>query len=138
MAPTSTGLEEASLEGTVPTHRGDRPLVGAAIPGALRCRLRRGSSDSQLERGREGKFEMTLLKLLNTLREVESTIKKEKPILYASETNTKRKANKTVKKGMCKGKLGKKKIAKKHPTKDKGQCFHYSKDGYRRRNMIGL
>ncbi|RWW43476.1 hypothetical protein BHE74_00050854, partial [Ensete ventricosum] len=43
--PTSTGLEEASLEGTVPTHRGDRPLVGAAIPGALRCRLRRGSAN---------------------------------------------------------------------------------------------
>ncbi|RZR87712.1 hypothetical protein BHM03_00015170 [Ensete ventricosum] len=67
------------------------------------------------------KFEVTLPKLLNMLREAESTIKKEKPILYVGETKKKRKASKTLKKGKGKGKLGKENIAKKDPAKDKGQ-----------------
>ena len=78
------------------------------------------------------KFEVTLPKLLNMLREVESTIKKEKPVLYTGETRKKRKAEKSLSKG--KGRLGKAKVAKKDSTKDKGQCFHYGKDGHRKRN----
>ncbi|RWW47239.1 hypothetical protein BHE74_00046780, partial [Ensete ventricosum] len=58
--------------------------------------------------------------LLNMLREAESAIKKEKPVLYISETNKKRKASKILKKGKGKGRLGKVKVAKKDPTKDKG------------------
>ncbi|RRT75149.1 hypothetical protein B296_00016532 [Ensete ventricosum] len=45
------------------------------------------------------KFELTLLELLNMLREVESTIKKEKPVLYNGETKKKMNASKTLKKG---------------------------------------
>ncbi|RWW54031.1 hypothetical protein BHE74_00039424 [Ensete ventricosum] len=44
-------------------------------------------------------LEVTLSELLNILREAESTIKKEKLVLYTSETNKKRKASKTLKKG---------------------------------------
>ncbi|RWW17996.1 hypothetical protein BHE74_00009637 [Ensete ventricosum] len=66
------------------------------------------------------KFEVTLPKLLNMLREANSTIKKEKSILYAGETKKKRKANKILKKGIDKGKLGKAKVAKKDPV-DQGQ-----------------
>ncbi|RRT72128.1 hypothetical protein B296_00004090 [Ensete ventricosum] len=71
------------------------------------------------------KFEVTLPELLNMLREAESTIKKEKPILYIGETNKKRKASKTLKKGKGKERPDKAKVAKKYPIKDKGQCFHY-------------
>ena len=73
------------------------------------------------------KLEVTLPKLLNMLREAESTIKKEKPVLYTSETRKKRKAERSLKKGKGKGKLGKAKVAKKDPAKDKGQCFHCGK-----------
>ena len=54
------------------------------------------------------------------LREAESTIKKEKPILYVSETKKKRKIEKSLKKGMGKCKSGKAKVRKKDPVKDKG------------------
>ncbi|KAJ8478061.1 hypothetical protein OPV22_021788 [Ensete ventricosum] len=53
------------------------------------------------------KFEVTLPEILNMLREAESTIKKEKLVLYIGETNKKRKANKTLKKRKGKGRLGK-------------------------------
>ncbi|URD99213.1 hypothetical protein MUK42_30004 [Musa troglodytarum] len=62
------------------------------------------------------------------LREAESTIKKEKPVLYVGETRKKRKAEKSLKKGKGKGKMGKAKVTRKDPTKDRGQCFHYAKD----------
>ncbi|KAJ8512155.1 hypothetical protein OPV22_002589 [Ensete ventricosum] len=45
------------------------------------------------------KFEMTLPKLLNMLREAESANKKEKSVLYIGDTKKKRKASKTHKKG---------------------------------------
>ena len=59
------------------------------------------------------KLEVTLPKLLNMLREAESTIKKEKPVLYTGETRKKRKAERSLKKGKGKVKLGKAKVAKK-------------------------
>ncbi|RRT59222.1 hypothetical protein B296_00002994 [Ensete ventricosum] len=62
------------------------------------------------------------------LREAESIIKKEKPVFYVGETNKKRKANKTLKKGKSKRKPGKTKVAKKDPAKDKGQCFRRGKN----------
>ena len=68
------------------------------------------------------------------LREVESTIKKEKSVLYTSETRKKRKAEKSLKKGKRKGRPGKAKVAKKDPAKDKGQCFHRGKDEHWKRN----
>ena len=76
------------------------------------------------------KLEVTLPELLNILREAESTIKKEKPVLYTSETKKKRKAERSFKKGKGKGKPGKAKVTKKDPAKDKGQCFHCGKDGH--------
>ena len=54
------------------------------------------------------------------LREVESTIKKEKPVLYTGETRKKWKAERSLKKEKGKGRLGKAKVAKKDPAKDKG------------------
>ncbi|RZS29020.1 hypothetical protein BHM03_00062687, partial [Ensete ventricosum] len=75
-------------------------------------------------------FEVTIPKLLNMLREAESTIKKEKLVLYIGETNKKRKANKTFKKSKGKERPGKAKVTKKYPGKDKGQCFHYGQDGH--------
>ncbi|KAJ8485199.1 hypothetical protein OPV22_017684 [Ensete ventricosum] len=74
------------------------------------------------------KFEVTLPELLNMLREAESAIKKEKPILYIGKTKNKRKNSKTLKKGKGKERLCKTKVAKKYPGKDKGQCFHYGRD----------
>ncbi|RWW42961.1 hypothetical protein BHE74_00051443, partial [Ensete ventricosum] len=65
-------------------------------------------------------LEVTLSELLNMLREAKSTIKKEKLVLYIGETNKKRKASKTLKKGKGKERSGKAKVAKKDPTKDKG------------------
>ncbi|RWW78554.1 hypothetical protein BHE74_00013219 [Ensete ventricosum] len=65
-------------------------------------------------------FEVTLPELLNILREAESTIKKEKSVLYIGETNRKRKASKTLNKGKGKERLSRAKIAKKYLTKDKG------------------
>ncbi|RRT40516.1 hypothetical protein B296_00019640, partial [Ensete ventricosum] len=70
------------------------------------------------------KFELTPPELLNMLREAESTIKKEKSVLYIGETNKKRKVIKTLKKGKGKERLGKAKVAKKYPAKDKGYCLH--------------
>ena len=46
----------------------------------------------------------------------------------------KRKAKRSLKKGKGKGKQGKAKVAKKDLTKDKGQCFHYGKNGHWKRN----
>ncbi|RWW18028.1 hypothetical protein BHE74_00012197 [Ensete ventricosum] len=89
--------------------------------------LEEGVSEDEIARY-VNKFEVTLPKLLNMLREDESTIKKEKLILYVNETNKKRKVNKTLKKGKGKGKPGKANVAKKDPAKDKGQFFHYGKD----------
>ena len=71
------------------------------------------------------KLKVTLSKLLNMLREAKSTINKEKPILYTSETIKKRKAKMSLKRGKGKGRSGK---VKKDPAKDKGRCFHYGKD----------
>ena len=68
------------------------------------------------------------------LREVESTIKKEKPVLYTGETRKKRKAKRSPKKGKGKGRPGKAKVAKKDPAKDKDQYFHYGKDRHWKRN----
>ncbi|RWV99339.1 hypothetical protein GW17_00037757 [Ensete ventricosum] len=79
------------------------------------------------------KFEVTFLELLNMLREAKSTIKKEKSVLYISETKKKRKANKTLKKGKGKDRPGRK-IAQKDLVKDKGHCFHCGKDRYWKRN----
>ena len=85
------------------------------------------------------KLEVTLPKLLNMLREVESTIKKEKPVLYTRETIKKRKGEKSLKKSKGKGRLGKAKVAKKDSVKDKGQCFHYSKDEhYKKRGASSI
>ncbi|RWW49504.1 hypothetical protein BHE74_00044316, partial [Ensete ventricosum] len=80
------------------------------------------------------KFEVTLPELLNMLREAESAIKKEKPVLYIGETKKKRKASKIFMKGKGKERPGKVKVAKRDPTKDKGQCFHYGHDGQWKRN----
>ena len=66
------------------------------------------------------KLEMTFPKLLNMLREAESTIKKEKSVLYTGETKKKRKAEKYLKKGKGKGKSGKANVVKKDQAKDKG------------------
>ena len=74
------------------------------------------------------KLKVTLLELLNMLREAKSTIKKEKPVLYTSETRKKKKADISLEKG--KGRPGKAKVAKKDSAKDKGQYFHYDKDGH--------
>ncbi|RWW35863.1 hypothetical protein BHE74_00059157 [Ensete ventricosum] len=49
-------------------------------------------------------LDVTLLELLNMLREAESTIKKEKLVLYIGETKRKRKAGKSLKKRKGKGK----------------------------------
>ncbi|RWV79878.1 hypothetical protein GW17_00058925 [Ensete ventricosum] len=54
------------------------------------------------------------------LREAESTIAKEKSVLYIGQTKKKRKVDKSLKKGKGKGKLNRAKVAKKDPTKDKG------------------
>ena len=62
------------------------------------------------------------------LREVESTIKKENPLLYAGETRKKRNVEKFLNKGKGKGRSSKAKVAKKDRTKDKDHCFHYDKD----------
>ncbi|RWW54211.1 hypothetical protein BHE74_00039219 [Ensete ventricosum] len=75
------------------------------------------------------KLEMTLLELLNMSREVESTIKKEKSILYISETKKKRKVDMSLNKGKGKGRLGKAKVTKKDPMRNKGQCFHSTRRG---------
>ena len=80
------------------------------------------------------KLEMTFPKLLNMLREAESTIKKEKLVLYSGKTRKKRKVGKSLKKGKSKDKPGKANIAKKDLTKDKDHYFHYSKDGHWKRN----
>ncbi|RWW00800.1 hypothetical protein GW17_00036206 [Ensete ventricosum] len=82
--------------------RGDtRPRARAvAYPGAVPT----AKGDSRLqEQGRGIKFKVTLSKLLNMLREAESTIKKEKPVLYIGETKKKRKADKSLKKRKGKG-----------------------------------
>ncbi|RRT68258.1 hypothetical protein B296_00008339 [Ensete ventricosum] len=68
------------------------------------------------------------------LREAESTIAKEKSVLYIGQTKKKRKVDKSLKKGKGKGKLDTAKVAKKDPTKDKGHCFYYVKDGHLKRN----
>ena len=62
------------------------------------------------------KLEVTLPELLNILRGAESTIKKEKLVLNTGKTKKKRKAEKSLKKGEGKGRLGKVKVAKKDPT----------------------
>ncbi|RWW26668.1 hypothetical protein GW17_00008934 [Ensete ventricosum] len=79
-------------------------------------------------------LEVTLSEILNMLREAESTIKKEKLVLYIGETKKKRKASKILKKGKGKERLGKAKVAKRDSTKDKGQCFHCGQDGHLKRN----
>ncbi|RWV78917.1 hypothetical protein GW17_00060026 [Ensete ventricosum] len=58
-----------------------------------------------------------------------SLVSSKKLVLYIGETNKKRKANKTLKKGMGKNKPSKTKVAKKDHAKDNDQCFHYGKDG---------
>ena len=45
------------------------------------------------------KLEITLPELINILRKAESTIKKEKPILYTSKTIKKKKTEKSLEKG---------------------------------------
>ncbi|RRT62037.1 hypothetical protein B296_00013475, partial [Ensete ventricosum] len=80
------------------------------------------------------KFEVTLHDLLNMLREAESAIKKEKLVLYISETKKKRKANKTQKKGKGKERSRRVKVTKKDPTKDKILYFHCGKDKYWKKN----
>ena len=74
------------------------------------------------------KLKVTLPELLNMLRETESNIKKEKLLLYAGETRKKWKPKKSLMKGKGKGRLGKIKVAKMDPVKEKGQCFYYGKD----------
>ncbi|RRT48929.1 hypothetical protein B296_00013866 [Ensete ventricosum] len=86
----------------------------AGATGKGNHRLCRGGSDGVVS------FEVTLPKLLNTLREAESTIKKEKLVLYIGETKKKRKDSKILKKGKGKERSGKTKVAKKDPAKDKG------------------
>ncbi|RZS05217.1 hypothetical protein BHM03_00035700 [Ensete ventricosum] len=68
------------------------------------------------------------------LREAESTIAKEKSVLYIGQTKKKRKVDKSLKKGKGKGKLNRAKVAKKDLTKDKGHCFYYVKDRHLKRN----
>ena len=65
------------------------------------------------------KLEVTLPELLKMLRKAESTIKKEKPVLYTGESKKKRKAERSLKKGKGKGRSSKAKVAKKDPAKDK-------------------
>ena len=51
------------------------------------------------------------------LREAETTVKKDKPVLYIGETEKKMKVKKSLKKGKGKGRPGKAKVAKKRPGK---------------------
>ncbi|RWW20696.1 hypothetical protein GW17_00015177, partial [Ensete ventricosum] len=80
------------------------------------------------------KFEVTLPKLLNILKEAESTIKKEKPVLHFGETKKKKKASKTLKKGKGKGRPNKTMVAKKNPGKDKDSTT--VKTGIRRGTVL--
>ncbi|RZS17371.1 hypothetical protein BHM03_00049505 [Ensete ventricosum] len=111
-ASKSCRLQGRSLAGTpagavpmeVPPAKGSssRPLARRLSTGKGSHRPLKGDG----ARGARG-FEVTLPELLNMLREVESAIKKEKPVLYISETKKKRKANKIVKKRKSKGRPGK-------------------------------
>ncbi|KAJ8492384.1 hypothetical protein OPV22_014105 [Ensete ventricosum] len=67
------------------------------------------------------KFEVTLPELLNMLREAESTIKKEKLIIYIGETKKKRKTSKTLKKGKDKERPGKTKVLARPRRLDRGE-----------------
>ncbi|RRT40412.1 hypothetical protein B296_00033120 [Ensete ventricosum] len=116
-----------------PTHKGCRPR--AAVPNrgqrlslAVRSTSLLDSFSRLIMNFNMSKFEVTLLELLNMLREAKNVIKKEKSVLYISETKKKRKDNKILKKGKGKGRHGKVKVGKKDSTKDKGHCFHYGKD----------
>ncbi|RZR82553.1 hypothetical protein BHM03_00009002 [Ensete ventricosum] len=111
--------------GQGPMHRGrpapaslqGRPAVGRRPRRSRRdsARPRRGHrGDAHPRPARRGaasvataKFEVTLPELLNMLREAESAIKKEKPVLYTGETKKKRKASKTLKNGKGKERQGK-------------------------------
>ncbi|RRT66744.1 hypothetical protein B296_00007376 [Ensete ventricosum] len=95
--------------------RGGHPLVGWLLAGKGSHSLCRSGGDNDVVR-----FEVTLPEPLNMLREVESTIKKEKPVLYIGETKKKRKASKTLKKDKGKERPGKGNVAKKDLIKDKG------------------
>ncbi|RRT60902.1 hypothetical protein B296_00012629 [Ensete ventricosum] len=53
-----------------------------------------------------------------------------KLVLYIGKTKKKRKANKILKNGKGKERPSKTNVAKKDLAKDKGQCFHYGKDGH--------
>ncbi|RZS23972.1 hypothetical protein BHM03_00056988 [Ensete ventricosum] len=118
----------ASLQGATPTARATASR-GSDVDRKSGCRWARAAVACA-----GVAFEVTLPKLLNMLRETESTIKKEKPVLYIGGTKKKRKASKTLKKGKGKGRLGKAKVAKKYSAKDKGQCFHCSQDKHWKRN----
>ncbi|RRT36517.1 hypothetical protein B296_00034766 [Ensete ventricosum] len=116
--------------GLVFTQR--RSVVDARMPqgGGLGSRRRSvilpGSFSHFIMNFNMRKFEVTLHELLNMLREAESAIKNEKPVLYIGETKKKRKASNTLKKGKGKGRPGKTKVAKKDLTKDKGQWIMLS------------
>ncbi|RZS13788.1 hypothetical protein BHM03_00045415 [Ensete ventricosum] len=73
-APTQGGKH------CTPTRCHSRATVPAHADSVQRYRTRRGDGGGSAE-GAIG-FEVTLPKLLNMLRKVESTIKKEKPVLY--------------------------------------------------------
>ncbi|RRT41443.1 hypothetical protein B296_00024904 [Ensete ventricosum] len=114
-----------------PTRKGGRRRPqGAEDASGLQAAARRGS----ISHGRRLQAEVpvvrviacrqqgegTLPELQNMLREAESTIKKEKLVLYIGEINRKRNTSKTLKKGKDKERSGKAKVTKKDPTKDKG------------------
>ncbi|RRT31789.1 hypothetical protein B296_00048912 [Ensete ventricosum] len=75
------------------------------------------------------KFEVTLPELLNMLREVESAIKKEKPVLYIGEIKKKRKASKILKKRKGKERPDKAKVAKRDRQRIKDSASTTAKMG---------
>ena len=68
------------------------------------------------------KLEVTLPKLLNMLREVESTIKKEKPVLYTGETRKKRKAERSLRRERARANQVKQKILRKTQQRTKASA----------------
>ncbi|RRT67151.1 hypothetical protein B296_00007085 [Ensete ventricosum] len=123
--PARKGLPSAARvaisKGSNAYHKGDCQQARATVAYARAARSHSEDSFSQfIINFNMNKFEVTLPELLNMLREAESIIKKEKSVLYIGETNRKRKASKTLKKGKDKERPCKAKIAKKDPAKDKG------------------
>ncbi|RWW08014.1 hypothetical protein GW17_00028573 [Ensete ventricosum] len=69
-------------------------IRGSPVTRAVACKGGRSCRGNAHGQCRPRAFEVTLPELFNMLRGAESTIKKEKSVLYIGETNKKRKASK--------------------------------------------